>query len=894
MFPVRVIAASLVWLAAATASLAEPATGSIQGTVTGDGGNRIAGVAVTVQNAVTGRRAAATTDAEGRYQIADLAADGEYQVSVSVPGFTMPPSENVTIVPGAILVVNFRLKLTVTGTVVVSAPSPPSERERSTLQQTMSDELVHGLPLAGRNFIPLATLTAGLTGNPNFPNPQGQVYWANNVLVDGASHFSKWRSAPRTFYSGYPLEAIREIQVLTSRFSAEFGESLATVTRAVTKSGTDRFGGSALFFLQHDALNATPVFAPTNPPSDSEQFGFTLGGPLAERTHFFESYEGRRARVKNIVVSPEQSLGAFADDRQDEHLLFFRIDHRQDQQLLMARYNGQFFRWHNEPGGIMLPGSGTAYTNDVHTILATDRMQLSNRLLSEVRAQFARYVDRREDLRPMVFVSRAGYSTEGGLLGSPGFGADPEDTWEAADTFSWASGSHAIRFGGGAKYVRAHNAFLNYGRGAFFFAGSPDQYPQPYLFIQGVAPSADSAHADPRSTSAFGFVQDDWTVRSGFALNLGLRYDVEQVAHVRNYTAPTDANNLQPRIGAVWDPFGSGRTVIRGGAGVYTQQQLLFYINRVQLEGPDGTLTLTLSPDSPLFPRFPNVLTALPPGAVPPRDIQQLDRSFRNPYSIQTSVGVEHLFNPVNVSADYVYLSGRDLMSLIDANAPDSNPKGNQRTVAQADATRPIPPIPGSYRKIVTLGNLGRSWYHALEVKVDRSRGQRLQTMASYTLSRAEDMDNYQLPEDSRNLAAEKGRADTDIRHNLTFGFTWQLPANRRLTRGWSVSGIGSFRSGRPYTQTWGDDSNGTTQNDARPDGRNTLKTDSYQNVDLALTRQFSRRLTTIEVRLEAFDLFNTVNFDEYVGTLSSPLYFKPISAFPKRRVQLATVVRFR
>src|SRR5262249_18067234 len=236
-----------------------------------------------------------------------------------------------------------------------------------------------------------------------------------------------------------------------------------------------------------------------------------------------------------------------------------------------------------------------------------------------------------------------------------------------------ASGSHAIRFGGGAKYVRAHNAFLNYGRGAFFFAGSPDQYPRPYLFIQGVAPSADSAHADPRSTSAFGFVQDDWTVRSGFALNLGLRYDVEQVAHVRNYTAPTDANNLQPRVGAVWDPFGSGRTVIRGGAGVYTQQHLLFYINRVQLEGPDGTLTLTLSPDSPLFPRFPNVLTALPPGAVPPRDIQQLDRSFRNPYSIQTSVGVEHLFDPVNVSADYVYLSGRDLMSLIDANAPDSN-----------------------------------------------------------------------------------------------------------------------------------------------------------------------------------------------------------------------------
>jgi hypothetical protein len=218
--------------------------------------------------------------------------------------------------------------------------------------------------------------------------------------------------------------------------------------------------------------------------------------------------------------------------------------------------------------------------------------------------------------------------------------------------------------------------------------------------------------------------------------------------------------------------------------------------------------------------------------------------------------------------------------------------KPNQRTVAQADATRPIPAVPGSFRNIVSLGNLGRSWYRALQVKAGRSTG-RLQAIASYTWSRAEDMDNYQLPEDSRNLDAEKSRANSDVAHNLTVAFTWQLPSAPRVLDGWSLSGIGVFRSNRPYTITWGDDRNGTTQNDGRPGARNTAQTDPYQNVDLALSRRFTRGSTAIEARVEAFNVFNVTNFDQYVGALLSPLYAQPVSAFPSRRIQIAAIVRF-
>lgn len=363
--------------------------------------------------------------------------------------------------------------------------------------------------------------------------------------------------------------------------------------------------------------------------------------------------------------------------------------------------------------------------------------------------------------------------------------------------------------------------------------------------------------------------------------------------HVRGYDVPVDKDNVQPRLGAAWDPSGRGRTIVRGGVGLYTQQHLLYPINRVQLEGPDGTTTIFLSPDSPLMPIFPATLPPFSADAVlPSRDIHRVDATFNNPYSLQATLGVERTLFGTRLAADYVYLTGRELMSLIDVNAPASNPKPARRTMAEADATRPIEALPNTYRKLITLGNLGRSWYRALQIKAERSTG-RLQTVASYTLSRAEDMDNYQLPEDSRNILADKARAVTDVRHNLAMGFSWELPGEGRLLNGWSLSGVGMFRSNRPYDITWGDDRNGTTQNDARPGGRNTGKTDMFQTLDLAFARRFRKGTRVIEARVEAFNAFNTTNYDQYVGQLLSPLFAKPVSAFPKRRLQLSAILRF-
>jgi hypothetical protein len=885
---------------------AQSGNGTVIGTVRASTGIGLPGATVTARHSPSGRERSTITQADGSYAFDDLPAGSGYEIQAALSGFALVLHANVTVVPSQRVTVDFTLYAATSEALVVTGRIATLGQERSTVQQLVNETLTHALPLVGRDFLALSSLTAGFTGNSVAPSPLGQIYWTNNVVVDGASHYSKWRGAPRAFSSGYSLESIREVQVLTSQFSAEYGEALAAVTVAVTNSGTNTLHGSAFLFAQDEALNDLPVFVPRKPPFSSQRLGMAAGGPIRkDRTHFFGSYQGLRSRGSNIVTSPAAS-GALARDDEDEHLAFFKVDHKSTQRdLISVRYNGQWFRWHNEPGAYTLPGTGTHYTNDVHTLLVTDTALISSRLLNQLRFQFSRYRDVRRDLQPTVYIRRFGYSIEGGLLGPLGFGVNPEDTWEGADTLSYRRGKHGYRIGAGMKYVRAHNESLPAGRGAYFFAPGAAL---PFAFQQSLGDLA-AATADPRSLSAFGFVQDDWTLASRLTLNYGLRYDVEGLSNVRHFNAATDKNNLQPRLGLAWQVAPS-RTTVRGGIGMYTQQHLLGHITRLELEGADDTDILKLDRENnpALMPVFPNVFPQTL-ASRPPRDIVILDPAFRNPHSVQATVGVEHSMFGLTFDADFVYLRGVGLLSLVDTNAPASirKPFVRPRSVTEADATRPITPVTNGFREIVALGNEGKSSYRAMQIKVNRSAGP-VVGMVAYTLAKAEDQallvrtlgasdkywrEEYLLPEDSRNLDAEKGPADNDVRHNLSIGLTWQVPGGRRGLNGLALSGIGVFRSSRPYTIMWGDDRNGTTQNDARPGDRNSARGDTYQTIDLALTKQFRTHGKSVEARVEAFNILSATNYDEYDGVLLSPSFAKPVSAFPRRRVQLAAVVKF-
>ncbi len=360
--------------------------------------------------------------------------------------------------------------------------------------------------------------------------------------------------------------------------------------------------------------------------------------------------------------------------------------------------------------------------------------------------------------------------------------------------------------------------------------------------IRGWRSSEAAATADPTSLSAFGFAQDDWTIGPRLTLNAGLRYDVERISNVRHYDAPTDANNIQPRLGVAWEAIPAPDGGARRDRSLHAAAAARLHQSSAA-RGRRRRRQLSLAPGSPLMPAYPAVLSLATLPVLPPRDIQVVDPNFRNPYSMQATIGAEHSLFGMVVGTDFVYLRGFDLMSLVDTNAPASTSKFATRTVAQADLTRPIVPVPNGFRKIIALGNEGRSWYRAFQLKVDRSVG-RVQAVGSYTFAhandRANDVVNDKLPEDSRNLAGENGRADNDIRHNLSLGSRWQVPESRPMLRGVTLSAFGLFRSSRPYTITLGRRSlrHDAERRASRRDGT-PAKGDTFQSVDLSLAKRF-------------------------------------------------------
>ena len=436
-FPARVACCVALCLAVPLVLRAQTPTGAVTGTVRASTGTGLPGATVTIRDSTTasGRPAitpsgrSTITQADGSYSFAELPLAAAYELEATLNGFATVVHSSVSAIAGQRVVVDFTLYAATSEALVVTGRAATLEHERSTVQQMVGEPMMHALPLASRDFLAMASLAPGFTGNPTAPSPQGQFYWGNNVIVDGASHYSKWRGAPRTFYSGYGLESIREVQVLSSQFSAEYGEALATVTVAVTNSGTNTLRGSALLFVQDDALNDVPAFTPI----EAALFVAAL------RLHARRSdRQGPDAFLRAATKAAERAAATSSCRRRraasrranddDEQLVFFKVDHKaSSRDLLTARYNGQWFRWHDEPGGLTLPGTGTEYTNDNHTLLLSDTTLISSRMLNQVRLQFSRYKDVRADLQPSLYVQRAGYSVEGAHLRSVRIRREPRE-----------------------------------------------------------------------------------------------------------------------------------------------------------------------------------------------------------------------------------------------------------------------------------------------------------------------------------------------------------------------------------------------------------------------------------------------------------------------------------
>ncbi|MBI2820255.1 MAG: TonB-dependent receptor [Acidobacteria bacterium] len=566
------------------------------------------------------------------------------------------------------------------------------------------------------------------------------------------------------------------------------------------------------------------------------------------------------------------------------------------------------------------------------------------------------------------------------------------NSFDFFSTLSWIRGAHSMKFGGYLFRLRFNPRNSPNARGAFTFsprfsssaAGANDGNSFAD-FLLGYPTTATvgigRGEMDGRTTWAHLFAQDDWQVSPGFTLNAGVRWEINsQIHETQNrfsnieldrfviasgdgkihpdaqallplipvpYVTSQQAGyeralqrpnyrRVAPRIGLAWSPAGSQQTVIRAGFGLFFNQagysinealaqNLPFYFNKtVTTSATDRVPTLSTA----------NILLASPTGSIGGSGLQY---DYRSEYAESWTFSIQReLTRNWAVLATYFgsHIVGADNSTW--ANVPEPGP-------GPIDPRRPNPNLTG-FRQIHWGG---WSKYHSLALKLEKRYSNGLTFDANWTWSKSMDdasdpgatFHEFNIPQNVRDLRAEKALSSFDHRHRFVFTYSYELPFGaghafnpvgwrRKLVDGWTVSGIGTFQSGAPITiNTPGDRANigpgpaqrphllrnpnlesGTaerwfdTEAFALPDlytfgnaGRNIVYEAGEAQVDFSLIKitpiAEEKRL---EFRAEIFNLFNRVNFVGAPGRIAfTPNFGRLFNTGPSRQMQLALKFTF-
>ncbi len=278
-------------------------TGGIAGFVRDQSGAIISGAKLTLINVATNAKEEAMSDSNGSFQFLQL-APAVYSLQVEASGFKKEAVNGVLVQVDQITHLDATLQVgSVAETVeVLSEATPLLESDRSTLSNVIDSQVISGMPLNARQYLDLALLTPGVL--PSSAGTQGGGFsvsgarsQSNIFLLDGVSNIdTQINSALGNFRI---TDAVQEFAVQTSVATAEFGRGTGGQVNIVTKSGTNKFHGTAFEYLRNSVLDAADFFTNKNKgtknPVHRNQYGGTIGGPiLTDRMFFFLSYEGFR------------------------------------------------------------------------------------------------------------------------------------------------------------------------------------------------------------------------------------------------------------------------------------------------------------------------------------------------------------------------------------------------------------------------------------------------------------------------------------------------------------------------------------------------------------------------------------------------------------------------
>src|SRR5882762_8575884 len=281
---------------------AQGGTGTITGTVIDPKGLAVPDAKVSILNTDTGIDRPLATTAAGVYT-ATFLQPGHYQVTVTKDGFSTWVRKDLLLQVGQTLTIDAPLTVgTSVSEVTVTGEAPLIEPDRTEISQTVSETLAGGLPLNGRRWENFVLLTPGVTtdGGNGLVSYHGISGLFNSSSVDGVSNqqafFSEDRGRTSVGYT-YSLDAVKEFNVGSSAYSAEFGNAAGGQVNSVTKSGSNEMHGDLFYYLRYPSLNAFDPFGkasslaasktPTQTEHQRQQFGGSVGGPIKKDKLFY-------------------------------------------------------------------------------------------------------------------------------------------------------------------------------------------------------------------------------------------------------------------------------------------------------------------------------------------------------------------------------------------------------------------------------------------------------------------------------------------------------------------------------------------------------------------------------------------------------------------------------
>ena len=799
----------------------------------------------------TGLRREAQTTESGAYTFS-LLPIGLYTVTATQSGFRTVAIKDLRLGVGDNRALDITMEVSaVESAVTVESEITPLDSTSAVVGTVIGSRQMREMPLNGRHWASLMLLAPGAInvgeGNQQSIRFVGRARDDNNWTFDGLDSTGvkdpRQEAALRLVIS---TDTIAEFRVNSTLYSAEAGGGAGAQVNIVSKSGTNEFHGSIFEFVRNDKFDSRNPFDTSKQPFRLNQFGGNIGGPIIKnKTFFYANYEGLRQRVsqtfRNDVpsaafraratnpavrqimnaypVGSERTANADIDRavgnvsqvwREDSGS--FRLDHR------FNDHNTFFARYSTDDGTIISPRTIIAgdrqdsFFRPTNFVLQFQRV-FTPTVVNEIKAGVNRSALNRFSFAPFAeSIAVVGFTT----LNNSNLLVESGTSYSVIDNLVVTRGRHTLKLGGEIR--RAH---VNVADPAFDAIGVTYANRNDLLAnrVDRVAITGGNDVLGTRKTYWFGYVQDDFKLKPELTINLGLRYEYYSVNKEANdryrvflmscggfcpHGTPwyfPDRNNFDPRVGFAWSPKSlSGKTVIRGGVGIYHGPGQIDDVN-APLDNMSDNFSLTVVEAPGLaYPVAPFLAQARAVG-ITPRALQQ-DR--RDLYSAQWGFSIQQQLPAAFITQfGYVASSGVKLFSRSDVNVLD-----------------PVTRL----RQLPTFGRMdekrqdAKSNFNALQISLQRRIGSGVSWTSEYMWSHSINDGSSgggegAQPQNVSCRHCDRGVSPNDIRHTITSNWVYELPFGRnkaylnsalasKIFSGLETSGIWTMRTGRPLNIT--------------------------------------------------------------------------------------------